>query len=599
MTTPSPLSSDITLATFSIKVEGAAIPSEWQVHSIDTWLCVNKVPKARLVLFDGSAAEGNFKISDEKTFLPGKNVEIAAGYEGKNATIFKGVIVKQGLEINRTQGSKLIVELTDKALRMTLERKNAIFAKMKDSEVIEKLISANGLSKDVAATSVVYEDIVQYYVTDWDMMLTRAELNSYVVIVAGGKVTVKKPDTAQSPVLRVAYGESVLDLHAEMDSASQYDSSAIKSYSWDAATQKVLEAGPAAVTVKEQGNVSSAELAKVFGVKKLDQQTGGAVEMKSLKDWSSAELLKSKLSKIRGDVTFQGSSLAVTGKTIELGGLGERFDGTAFISGVHHRINEGVWLTTVSFGLSSQWFAATAPMLAAPGASGQLPPIKGLQTGIVKQVAQDPAKEFRVLVNLPLLQDSSKSIWARLGTFYASKDCGAVFYPEVNDEVIVGFMNEDPRYPVILGSVYSKSLAPPYPPDDKNTKKAVRTKAKLEILFDEKDKVIEIKKPGTHVIRMSDKDGSISIEDSNKNKVTLSKSGINLESASNVKINAKSNITIQAGGNLLLSATGTTSVEGLEIAHKAKTKFSANGSVAAEVTASGMLTIRGAIVKIN
>jgi len=98
---------------------------------------------------------------------------------------------------------------------------------------------------------------------------------------------------------------------------------------------------------------------------------------------------------------------------------------------------------------------------------------------------------------------------------------------------------------------------------------------------------------------MSDKDGSISIEDSNKNKVTLSKSGIDLESASNLKIGAKGNITIQAGGNLSLGATGNTSVEGLEIANKAKTKFSANGSVAAEVTASGMLTIRGALVKIN
>lgn len=599
MTAPSPLAKDAALATFSIKVEGTPIPSEWQVFSIDTWSCVNKVPKARLVLFDGSAAAGDFKISDGKTFLPGSRVEVAAGYEGKNAVIFRGVVARQGLEIDRTQGSKLAVEVVDEALKMTLERKSAVFEKLKDSEVIEKLISASGLKKDVAATSVAYEDIVQYYVSDWDLMLTRAELNSYVVIVSDGKVTVKKPDTSQSPVLRVAYGESILDLQAEMDAATQYDSSAIKSYAWDAATQKLVEAGPGSVTVKEQGNVSSAELAKVFGVKSYAQQTGGGLEMNSLKDWSSAELLKSKLSKIRGDVRFQGSSLAETGKTIELGGLGERFDGTAFVSGVHHQISEGQWFTTVSFGLSPQWFAATAPMLAAPGASGQLPPIRGLQTGVVKQVAQDPAKEFRVLVTLPLLQESSKGVWARLGTFYASQGVGALFYPEVGDEVIVGFMNEDPRYPVILGSVYSKSIAPPYPPDDKNTKKAVRTKSKLEIYFDEQDKVIEIKTPGKQVIRMSDKEGSVSVEDSNQNKVTLSKSGVTMESASNLKVSAKGNVTIEAGGNLSLSAKANASIEGLQVAHKAQTKFSAQGSVAAEVTASGMLTIRGGLVKIN
>src|SRR6185503_342441 len=154
------------------------------------------------------------------------------------------------------------------------------------SDVIEKLISGNDLAKDVAATSLVYEDIVQYYVTDWDLMLTRAELNSYVVIVAGGKVTVKKPDTSQSPVLRVVYGESMMDLQAEMDCATQYDSSAIKSYSWDAASQKLIESGPGSVTVKEQGHVFSAELPQVFGVQQLHQQTGCAVELNPLKDCS-------------------------------------------------------------------------------------------------------------------------------------------------------------------------------------------------------------------------------------------------------------------------------------------------------------------------
>jgi uncharacterized protein involved in type VI secretion and phage assembly len=298
-------------------------------------------------------------------------------------------------------------------------------------------------------------------------------------------------------------------------------------------------------------------------------------------------------------VRFQGSSLVKTGKTIELSGLGDRFNGTAFISGVHHNIHNGVWMTTVNFGLSAQWFAANAPHLSAPGASGQLPPIKGLQTGIVKQVSKDPADEFRVLVSLPLLQDASKGVWARLGGFYASNKIGAVFYPEVNDEVIVGFMNEDPRYPVILGSVYSKKLPPLYPPDEKNTKKAITTSSKLEITFDEKDKIIQIKTPGKHIITMDDKAGEISIKDSNKNTVSLSKSGITIDSATDIKMTAKGNITIQATGNLALSAKANATMEGLQVSHKAQTKFSANGTATAEVTASGMLTIRGAMVKIN
>jgi Rhs element Vgr protein len=596
---PSPFTKDAYQVTFTIKAAGKAIDSSYQVLSVDTWAAMNKLPKARLVISDGSAAADDFPISDLKTFLPGNTIEIAAGYNGKETVIFRGVIVKQGLEIDQANASRLLVDCTDDAIKMTLERKNALFEKIKDGDLIGKLIAANGLAKDVAATNAVHEEIVQYYATDWDLMMLRAEMNGFVVVAAGGKVTVKEPDTSQAPVLSLLYGESILDLDAEMDAATQLAPAAIKSAAWDPSTQKLIESGPGRVSVKEAGNVSSADLAKVFNVKRFNQQSGGALEMSALQDWSSAELLRSQLAKIRGSVRFQGNAKAQTGKTVQLAGLGDRFNGPVLVSGVHHRIVDGEWLTTAAFGLSPQWFAAEAPNVAAPGASGQLPPIRGLQTGIVKKVAQDPGGEFRVQVSLPLLQDPAKGVWARLGTFYASGKIGAVFFPETGDEVVVGFMNEDPRYPVILGSVYSKKLAPPAPPDEQNNLKTIVTRSKLEISFDDKNKVIQIKTPGKHIFKMDDTSGAISLQDGNGNKISLSKGGITLDSASNLKINAKGNITLQAGANLSLSATANASMEGVQVAHKAKAKFSAAGNAAAEVTSSGMLTVRGTLVKIN
>ena len=599
MTAPSPLLAEGALCSFSIKSDGTAIDSTFEVVSIDVWVALNKVPKAQIVLYDGSAAESDFAISSTPTFIPGKKIEIAAGYDGTNKTIFKGVVQSQGIEITRNAPSKLVVDVTDEAIKMTLERNSALFEKITDSDLIGKLITANGLAKDVAATSTVHEEIVQYYASDWDLMLTRAQMNGLVVLVDSGKVVVKAPDNSQSPVLSVEYGDSILDLQAEIDAASQFASSAISSYAWDPETQKLAEAGPGPVNVTEQGNLSSADLAKVFNVKKFPQQTGAPIEKTALKDWSSAELLKSKLSKIRGRVSFQGSALAQTGKTIALGGLGTRFNGNAYVSAVHHVITEGEWVTTATFGLSDKWFAAQAPEIAAPGAAGQLPPIKGLQTGIVKKVAADPGGEFRVLVSLPLLQDDAKGVWARLGSFYASNKIGAMFYPEIGDEVVVGFMNEDPRYAVILASVYSKKLAPPLTPDEKNTKKVLMTRSKLEIAFDEENKIIEIKTPGNHSIKLDDKGKAITISDSNKNSVTLSNSGITIESASNISMSAKGNIAIDAKGNLKLSAAANATMEGLQVAHTAKTKFSAQGTAQAEVKASGILTLQGAMVKIN
>lgn len=599
MTEASPALNDASQLALSIKIEGKEIASTFQIVSVDTWLGVNKVPKATIVLYDGSPASRDFEASNLKTFLPGNKAEIGAGYENSVSTVFKGVIVKQGIEITQNEGSKLIVELTDEAIKMTLERKNALFDKTTDGDLIGKLISSNGLAKDVASTTTVHEEIVQYYCSDWDLMVARAEMNGLVVVADAGKVTVKAPDTSQTAALVVGYGDDILDLAADMDAATQFTSSAIKSYAWDAAQQKVVDSGPGSVTVKEQGNYSSAELAKVFNVQTFLQQTGAPIEKSALQDWSSAELLKSKMSKIRGSVRFQGNALAKVGKTIELAGLGQRFSGIAFISGVHHQITDGRWLTTARFGLSAEWFAATAPDIAAPNASGQLPAIKGLQTGVVKKVSQDPGAEFRVFVTLPLLQDDAKGVWARLSGFYASNKVGAVFYPEIGDEVVVGFMNEDPRYAVILGSVYSKKLPPLFPPDDKNSKKAITTKGELQILFDDQDKVIEITTPGKHSIRMDDKAKSITVKDSKGNTLKMSGSGIDLESTANLNITAKGNISVQAKGNLSMEATGNATMEAAQVSHTAKGQFTAKGNATAEVSAGAMLTLKGALVKIN
>lgn len=599
---PAPSPSVIAGSTvnFQVKVKGKAISSAIQVARVETWTSVNRVPRGRLVIYDGSPAAGTFPLSAGDTFLPGNEVEVAVGYDDQaKVPIFTGLIVKQGLEIDEAGASRLVVDLTDRSLRMSLERKNAVFLKLKDSALISRLIGDNGLKAKVTDSKVTFPEIVQYYASDWDLMVMRAELNGFVVVAEGGTVTVGPPDTSQPPVLTLTYGDSVMDLRAEMDAASQFDSSAIRSFTWDPAQQKVVDAGPGAVRVTEPGNLSSETLARVFGVKQFTQQSAGTLEKGSLEGWSSAELLKSKLSKIRGWVRFQGSAKAVTGSMVELAGLGGRFNGKAWVSGVHHSIEDGLWLTTADFGLSPRWFAGEAPNISAPQASFQLPQVQGLQTGVVRAVARDPGNEVRVQVNLPLVGEAKNAlVWARLATFYASKGVGAFFYPEPGDEVVVGFMNDDPRYPVILGSVYSSKLAPPYPPAEKNDLKALVTRGKLRLTFDDKDGVLEISTP-RHSVRLDDKAATVQVKDGNGNKVTLSKSGVALESASNLTLTAKGNVTIDAKGNLAMKAGGNATLEGIQVSSKAKLKYSAASGGLAEVKASGLLKVQGAIVKIN
>lgn len=595
---PSPLLAAEGVVSIEITSEGAAIDSAIEVVSIDTWNAVNKVPRARIVLVDGDMPESRFPVSDLATFLPGKTIAISAGYGGDVAPIFSGIVIGHRIKITRDNAATLIVDLADTAIKMTVSRNSAALETITDSDLIGKLISAAGLSQEVTATTTSHEMVVQYAATDWDMMVTRAEMNGMVVTVDAGKVTVKAPDTSTEAVLSVTYGESLLDFAAEMNALHQLPQAAIKGYAWDSGTQQLLESGPGAVTVKEAGNVDSATLAQVINVASFDHLTGGLVEKADLQSWATGELLRSKLAKIRGNVRFQGSSLVKTGCMITLVGVGDRFNGDVYASAVHHDIRDGGWTTAVEFGLDSEPFADR--VLPDGGAAGHLPSIKGLQTGVVKQVAEDPAGGFRVQVTLPLSR-SETGVWARLASFYASSAVGAVFYPEVGDEVVVAFMNEDPRFPIVLGSVFSKKLAPPASctPANENDIKGIVTRSKMEVSFNEKDKIVTIKTPGTHAITLNDTSGEITVADSNKNTVTLGKNGIVLDSASQIDIKAKGNINITATGNLALKATGNLNAEGLQVGIKAQTALSAEGTASAELKASGMLTIQGALVKIN
>ncbi len=216
----------------------------------------------------------------------------------------------------------------------------------------------------------------------------------------------------------------------------------------------------------------------------------------------------------------------------------------------------------------------------------------------MKQVSGDPAGASRVLVTLPLVENGA-ALWARLATVYASESAGFVFNPEVGDEVIVDFLDGDARTPVVLGSVYGPARPPAVPADAGNSTKAIITRSKLEVRFDEKDRVITIRTPGRQVIALNDASGEIRIADAKQNSVTLGAGGIRIDSTSNLAITAAGHIEVKAGASLALQSGGDLSCQGLRVDLEADTAFRARGGATADLASAGVVTVQGALVKIN
>ncbi len=593
----SPLLDSEGVVRVTVSCDGTALADTAQLISLNVHRAINMVPSARLVFADGDMPNQAFPLSDAASLVPGTTVKIAAGYADSEETIFEGLVVKHGIRISGNNDARLVVECRDKAVKMTIGRRNANYVDQKDSDILATLAGAQGLSTDIDATDFQHPELVQYYCSDWDFALSRAEANGLLVMPLDGKFVAKAPDTGAAAVLKVGYGVDLIEFQAEIDARTQY--SAAQAVSWDPKTQAALvgtEAQPASLNA--QGNLDTATLSQVAGAGTFRLQTSAPVANEDLGAWAKAQQLKAGLARIRGRLSFQGSAKAQLGTTIELEGVGERFSGTVFVSGVDHEIADGNWITEVTFGMAPDWFTERTDVVAPP-AAGLLPGIEGLHTGVVLKLDGDPAGEQRIQVSVPVLQAETDGVWARLMQFHASNTFGAFYLPEVGDEVVLGYFNHDPSYPVVLGSLYSSKHTPPYELAAENDTKAFVTRCKSKIEFDEKDKVITITTPANNKIVLSDKDKSILLQDQNDNKVELAPGGITLDSPKDIKITAKGTITIDAVGQISVTSKADVKAAGLNIACEAQVGFTGKGNATAELSASGQTTVKGAMVMIN
>ncbi len=575
-----PTSRPTDLHTFKILVDSAQISSQYSVISISISKTVNKVSSAVFYLLDGNASEETFAASDSDDFIPGKEIEIQAGYHSDDVTVFKGIIIKHGIKVKKGKPSLLTIECKDKSVKMTVGRKNSYFHESKDSEIIEEIIDKYGLDKDIEATTLQHKEMVQYNCSDWDFILSRADVNGKLVVTDDGNIIIKKPDTAGEAILSLIYGSTILDFEAEMDARNQFSS--VKSVSWDTANQELVETEAEEPTIADLGNLSSSDLSGVIGLESFDLKHTGNVINNELQSWADAMMMKSRYSRIRGRVKSQGFSDIKPGTLIELSGVGDRFNGKAFVSAIKHQITKSNWETDIQFGLNNEWYNKTNDISSSP-ASGLLPAIEGLQIGVVTQLQDDPDGENRVLVKVPIINADDEGIWARIALLDAGENRGSFFLPEIGDEVVLGFLNSDPRDPVILGMLNSSAKPAPLTASDDNHEKGFVTRSEMKVIFNDEKKSITIETPQGNKIILSEDSSSILIEDQNSNKMEMSSSGIAIESASEISIKASSDITI----------------EGANVKLKASAEFKAEGSAGAKMESSAIAEVKGSLVKIN
>ena len=539
----------MSVVTATILSEKAKIGTIYELISIDIRREVNRIPYASLVMLDGDAAKRKFAMSDAAYFEPGKEVEIKLRYESEtqDAILFKGPVMRHGVEAN-AQGSLLRVEMKDAAVKLTQARKSTVFREQSDDEAIRKLVKDGGLKPGtIDSTMPKHAETIQYQCSDWDFIVARADMNGLAAVADDGEISVRKLALSGQSAHKFNYGVSeIYNLEFEVDAGNQY--SKVQSSGWSVKEQKLTDPADAKAFALSQGNLDGEKLAKTVGFGAYVLSHPVPVAPEELQAWADARMMRSRMSMIRGRLSTRGLSDIKLLDVMEIDGIGKRFNGKTLVTGICHRVDVDGWRTDVQFGLSPRSFCLEDGIRDAP-AAGLLPGVGGLQIGVVDKFEADPDKQLRVKVILPGIGAKAGSVWARLAAPDAGSKRGYFFRPEIGDEVVVGFFNEDPRQPVILGALYSSKNTPPEDCaeiTEDNLKKGIITKGGTKILFnDDKKASLSFETASKNKILLDDDKELIEISDKHGNKITLDKDGINLASAKDLKLTASGNVEIK------------------------------------------------------
>lgn len=602
----SPLATVGKPTSFDIFFNGSLMPSDLIVYKISTSEEVNKIARAKIEIIGGDTALNLFPESEVTSFKPGVEVEISMGFDQINKVVFSGIIVKHSISVkpgyqNASYKNLVILECADKAIEMTYQKNSEIYEKKTDSAIFSTLISEVGLDKVITSTTYTHPFLIQHEMTNWDFLLLRAKANGFVVYNSQGKLTIGKPIPSFFVMLLsflntvLTYGDNIADFEGEIDATTQLQGVSAGTFN-PYTNAAVTQTGSEPSGFPKQGDLTGKTLGIVASPPILKLNYYSPMLSSELKVYADALLILSRIQRIRGTITFRGLNKFLLGSIVSLKGFGSHFDGDTMITGIEHTMADGIYLTKIKFGIQPN-------VLNGDKTPNQLPiynPVKGLHIGKVTKIASDPGGEYKIQVLIPTLKQTGLGIWARLSHLYATAKAGSFFIPEIGSSVVVGFLDEDPRFPVVLGCLYNSTNAPPETMSATNPKKAIYSKSLMKLEFDDQNKILTLLTPGGNSIIISDKAKGITITDVNGSTIKMSSSGILMSSNGDITLKSGKKLNLVGTTGIALScAAGDVGIKGLNVAAEGKIKATLKGTLQAELVASGQTVVKGGIVMIN
>ncbi len=532
-------------------------------------------------------------------------VKVNIATSSSPTTLIEAEITALELEFD-SGGTFTVIRGYDPAHRLFRDRRTVSYVQMTASDIATQVAKRAGLKVGkVDSTSTVFPFVSQAGQTDWEILTQLARDAGLDLTVRNGSFSFTAPaDAGGSPAV-LKFGEELVRFRSILTSAQQVGQVEVRG--WNVAEKTALVGtAPAKTSTVELPTVKPTDMASAFG-NPTYVSTDVPYRTQNEVDQAAKALADEKASAFAEfEGMARGNPELRAGRKVSLEGLGAPFEGKYTITSAKHRFDPTTGYTT-SITVTGKQDRSLLGLASGGSRSRQTP--AGVVIAQVTDV-HDPDKMGRVKIKYPWLSADYVSGWARVVCQGAGKDRGWIALPEVGDEVLVGFEQQDFDRPVVFGGLYNGIDTMPTGPNDLvdggsgaiNRRSLVSRKGHRIDLLDQ-----DGSKEGVRIATQDEKflifldktnttitvhaDGKVLIEGSQGITLDAKSSDLTMKAGS-IKMTATQGVQVDGGsGSVAVKSNGSVSVEGMSVSVK--------GQTTAELKGGATASVSGALVKIN
>lgn len=512
-------------------------------------------------LFSLTFRDPNRSVLAEAGLSIGAIVEVTvfSGATPGGEAIFKGEVT--GIEVaHDVDGTMTLVRGLDHSHRLFRGRITETYNDMTYSDIANAVAGRAGLGTGrVESSKTVHAQVTQFNESDWDFLSRLAREIGFEVGCLGGKFEFRAPTEAaggpetgtlqSADPLRLTVGANLLRFRAIVTASEQVGEVQVRG--WDVSRKEALVGTAPAESNGARIGTTPAELARAFGnptyvgtevIYGTQAEVDGAAR-------AQAEQIASAFAEFEG--VARGNPKLRAGTVVSLGLAGEPFDGTYTLTNTRHSYDPRNGYT-VAFGASGRQRRSLLD-LAGEAGGGRRDLVAGVVPALVTDVG-DPEDLGRVKVKFPWLSDDDSTSWIRVSQLGAGKDRGAVFLPEVGDEVLVSFLHGDADRPVVVGSLWNGVDKPDL--GSSLVDRATGAVRRRGFISKNGHKLVFLDDATSSGVMMSTANGGM--------RIALKETGttIRINSQGQIEIEATGNVTIAARGRMELRAQAGLTIDG-------------------------------------